>query len=53
MIVTFFESLEKDIFKYQNVGDIMICGDFNALCGSENDNVTDALDNFIAINTSC
>ena len=30
----------------------MICGDFNARCGSENDYVTDDLDNFIPIGTN-
>ena len=47
-----FELLEKDIFMYQNLGHIIICGDFNARCGGENDYVTDDLDNFIPINSS-
>ena len=34
---TYFDSLLTDIYKYQNLGSIFICGDFNARCGELED----------------
>ena len=31
----FFSDLLKKVYEYQNNGDIVICGDFNARCGDE------------------
>lgn len=47
--IDIFQLIEKDIFIYQNLGDIMLCGDFNARCGTENDFVSNDLDNFVPI----
>ena len=44
-----FQRIEKDIFSYQNLGDIILCGDFNARCGTDNDFVSNDLDDFIPI----
>lgn len=46
-----FQLIEKDIFAYQKLGDIIICGDFNARCGNENDFVSDDLDDFVPTDT--
>ena len=43
------EIIEKHIFSYQNLGDIILCGDFNARSGTENDFVSNDLDDFIPI----
>ena len=42
-----FQLIEKDIFTYQNLGNIIICGDFNARCGAGNDFVTDYVDDYV------
>ncbi|ESO94794.1 hypothetical protein LOTGIDRAFT_161046 [Lottia gigantea] len=36
---TFFETLLEQIYSYQNMGDIQICGDFNARCGDASDTI--------------
>ena len=33
----FFTDLMTKVYEYQNEGDIIICGDFNARCGDESD----------------
>ena len=36
----FFNQLKLHIFKYQELGKIFICGDFNARCGSKNNDTS-------------
>ena len=38
--------IEKDIIKHQDYGIIMLCGDFNARVGCENDFITKDNNNF-------
>ena len=47
-----FQLIERDLFVYQKLGDIILCGDFNARCGSENDFVSEDLDEFIPVNSN-
>ena len=47
--VKFFNLLKRTFFSYQNLGDIILCGDFNARCGTENNFVSNDLDDVIPI----
>ena len=52
MTVKFFSYLKRSFFSYQNSGDVILCRDFNARCGTENDFVTNNLDNFVPIDSN-
>ncbi len=40
----FFNTLLNQIYTYQNEGLVCVCGDFNARCGDENDNIEGGVD---------
>ena len=37
----FFDTLLQSFYEYQNLGIIMICGDFNSRCGDSDDFIFD------------
>ena len=45
-----FDSIEEDISRFQNEGNIFIAGDLNAKTGSDSDFVSDLNDNHSPIN---
>jgi len=36
----FFDTLISQVYEYQNSGQFLICGDFNSICGDEDDYIT-------------